>query len=58
MKWFWMHPVNGGAILVAMNNVCYFFGKENGTTEFHLANGEVIEVIESEQYFLDVFNNV
>ena len=56
MKWFWVHPLSGGAILVALNNVCYLFGDEDGFIELHFANGEVIKVIESEKDFMNVFN--
>lgn len=58
-KWVWVHPLNGDvrSILISLNNLCYFFGTQKGTTELHFANGEIVEVVENEQYFLDIMNN-
>lgn len=56
MKWFWVHPLSGGAVLLALNNVCYLFTTEDGT-ELHLTNGEVIKVFEKESEFLYIFQN-
>jgi hypothetical protein len=56
MKWYWVHPISGGAILIALNNVCYFFGTEDGHSEIHFTNGEVIKVFEGEEDFLNIMN--
>ena len=56
MKWFWVHPVSGSAILIALNNVCYLVTYDR-FTEIHFTNGEVIKVLESEKDFLSVFSN-
>jgi hypothetical protein len=56
MKWFWVHPVSGGAILIALSNVCYLVTYDR-FTEVHFTNGEVIKVLESEKDFLSVFGN-
>lgn len=57
MKWFWVHPLSGGAVLLALNNVCYLLFTTEDGTELHLTNGEVIKVFEKESEFLYIFQN-